>query len=69
MLAEAIAKIERLPPEEQELIGRWLMDELASERAWASRFEASADKLSELAAEVRADIADGSATDFDPEQL
>ena len=65
----AIAELEKLPTDEQERIGRWLKEELASERAWDSLFEGSADSLGRLAEEARADLAAGRATRLDPEQM
>jgi hypothetical protein len=68
-LDAAIAKLATLPPEEQDRVGRWLLDELADEEHWTATLEASQDTLSKLAAEARADRAGGRTTDVDPESL
>jgi hypothetical protein len=68
-LDAAIAKLATLPPEEQDRVGRWLLDELADEELWAGTFDASPDTLGKLAAEARADRAAGRTTDVDPDSL
>ena len=57
------------PTDEQERIGKWLLDELASEREWQKRFAGSQDALSKLAQEARDEVAAGKATDLDPQEL
>jgi hypothetical protein len=37
-LDAAIAKLAALPPEEQDRVGRWLLDELADDEQWTRRF-------------------------------
>ena len=68
-LDAAIAKLATLPPEEQDRVGRWLLDELRDEEHWTRQFGASQDVLSELATEARADRAAGRTTDLDPGKL
>ena len=68
-LDTAIAKLAELPPEEQDRIARWLLDELEDEELWARQFATSQEALSKLAAEARADRAAGRATELDPNQL
>ena len=68
-LDAAIAKLSELPPEEQDRIARWLLDELEDEDLWARQFATSQDALSKLAAEARADRAAGRATELDPDKL
>jgi hypothetical protein len=68
-LDAAIAKLAALPPEEQDRVGRWLLEELADEEQWTRTFEASQDALSKLAAEARADRTAGRTTDVDPDTL
>jgi hypothetical protein len=68
-LDAAIAKLAALPPEEQDRVGRWLLDELRDEERWAQQFRASQDALGKLAAEARAERTAGRATDLDPEKL
>ena len=68
-LDAAIAKLSTLPPDEQDRVGRWLLDELRDEEHWARQFASSQDVLSKLAAEARADLAAGRTTPLDPEKL
>ena len=68
-LDAAIAKLAGLPPDEQDRVGRWLLDELADEEQWAQGFEVSHGALAKLAAEARADRAAGQTTDIDSDNL
>lgn len=68
-LDTAIAKLATLPPDEQDRVARWLLDELRDEEHWARQFGNSQDALSKLAAEARADDAAGRTTELDPEKL
>ena len=68
-LDTAIAKLATLPPDEQDRVARWLLDELRDEEHWARQFAGSQDALSKLAAEARADHAAGRITELDPEKL
>ena len=68
-LDAAIAKLAALPPEEQDRVARWLLDELADDELWTRKFEASEDTLNRLAGEARADRAAGRTTDVDPDSL
>jgi hypothetical protein len=55
-LEAVIAKLAGLPPEEQDRIARWLLDELEDEARWARRFSTSQDALAKLAAEAEARV-------------
>lgn len=68
-LDAAITKLAELPPEEQDRIVQWLLEELADEELWVRQFATSQDALSKLAAEARADLAAGTATELDPDKL
>ena len=68
-LDAAIAKLASLPPEEQDRVGQWLLDELRDDEHWAQQFRSSQGALSKLAAEARADHTAGRTTALDPEQL
>ena len=68
-LDAAIAKLARLPADEQDRIAQWLLDELHDDEHWARQFAASQDALSKLAAEARADRSAGRATELDPDKL
>ena len=68
-LDAAIAKLATLPPEEQDRVARWLLDELRDDEQWTRQFRTSQDALTKLAAEARADHAAGRTTELDPEKL
>ena len=68
-LDAAIAKLATLPPEEQDRVGYWLLDELRDDERWAHQFRASQDALSKLAAEARADRNAGRTSVLDPEHM
>ena len=68
-LTEAIAKLSKLPAEEQDRIAQWLLDELKDDEHWTRQFSASQDALAKLAAEARADRAAGRTTELDPDKL
>lgn len=68
-LDTAIAKLAALSPEEQDRMGRWLLDELRDDERWTQQFSASRDALEKLAAEARAERTAGRVTDLDPEKL
>ena len=67
-LEVAIAKIGTLPPDEQDRIARWLLDELQDEEQWTRRFSNSQAALSQLADEVRAERSAGGLSDLDPDK-
>jgi hypothetical protein len=48
-LAEAIARIQELDPESQEMWGAWILEEIDSERKWDELFARSQDLLEEMA--------------------
>lgn len=52
LLQQAIAEIEKLPAEGQDAIATRIMAELADERAWASRFDATTDEQWERMAQA-----------------
>ena len=68
-LDAAIAKLATLPPEEQDRVGNWLLEELRDEEHWSRQFADSQDALSKLAAEALADRAAGRTTPLDPDKL
>ena len=68
-LDAAIAKLSSLPPEEQDRVGHWLLDELRDDEHWARQFRGSQDALSRLAADARADRTAGRTTALDPEHM
>ena len=68
-LDAALAKLATLPPEEQDRVGNWLLEELHDDEQWNRQFAVSQDALSKLAAEVLADDAAGRTRTLDPEKL
>jgi hypothetical protein len=69
VLEAALAELAKLPPEEQDRVGRWLLEELRDQEQWDRRFRCSQDALSKLGAEALADHAAGRSTPLDPEKL
>jgi hypothetical protein len=68
-LEAVIAKLATLPPDEQDRVAQWLLDELRDEEHWTRQFGASQDALSKLAAEARADHVAGRTTALDADKL
>jgi hypothetical protein len=68
-LTVAIEKLEALPPDEQDRVATWLLDELRDEAKWAQKFAASQDILADLADEAIADHAAGRTRPLDPGKL
>jgi hypothetical protein len=66
LLRRVIAKIEKLPEEEQDAIATRLLAELEDEQAWKARFESTTneqwDRLAEM---VRLEIIAGDTTPLD----
>jgi hypothetical protein len=52
LLEQAFSEAAKLPPHEQEALGAFLLEELASERRWSEAFARSHDVLAGLAAEA-----------------
>jgi hypothetical protein len=52
LLEKAFAEASKLPPEEQEALAAWILEELASERRWDKAFASSQDALARLADEA-----------------
>ena len=55
LLEEGFDQASRLPEEAQDALAQQLLNELASEEAWASAFGGSAESLSSLAKEAEAE--------------
>jgi hypothetical protein len=66
LLEQAFEEASKLPPEEQDAIAAWLLEELASERRWSEAFAGSQDALSKLAAEAIAEVQNGDKSIFSP---
>jgi hypothetical protein len=69
LLEAALARLAKLPPDEQDRVGRWLLEELRDEELWDRQFSTSQDILSKLAAEALSEHAAGRTTPLDPDKL
>jgi hypothetical protein len=69
LLTEAFEKASKLPPEEQDQIARWLLEELADDLKWTAAFEGSEDALSELADQALEERRTGRTEPLDPDAL
>ena len=69
LLEQAIGEASKLPESEQDAIAAFILDELADERRWDEAFAASQDQLSNLAAKVRQDMANGRVTGVGIDEL
>jgi len=70
LLAQAIEEAQKLPDDEQEAIGAWLLAEIESERRWDELFSRPPSKaLERMAAEALEDFRAGRTTPLDPERL
>jgi hypothetical protein len=66
LLRQAIAQIEKLPPEQQDAIAARFLAELQDEQKWVSRFAATTDdQWDQMAAMVRQEIASGETVPLD----
>ena len=63
-LQKAFEEAAKLPDNEQEALGQWLLEELASERRWDELFSRSSDKLAALAEEALAEHRAGRTQDL-----
>jgi CHAD domain-containing protein len=68
-LEKAFEEAAKLPPEEQDRIGSWLLSQLTDERAWEGRFRESQDALGQLADEATRRDCLGETTELDPTKL
>ena len=69
LLEEAFSEAAKLPEEEQQSLGAWILDELASERRWTDAFANSESQLAVLADEALAEYRQGCAPEMDPNEL
>jgi len=70
LLTRAIEEAQKLPDDEQEAIGAWLLAEIESERRWDDLFSRRpSETLESMAAEALADFRAGRTTPLDPDQL
>lgn len=69
LLKKAFAEASRLEGAEQDALGRWLLQELASQRRWDETWASSQDTLAALADEALAEHRDGRTQNLDPQEL
>jgi hypothetical protein len=69
LLEEAFAAAAKLPEPEQEALGAWILEELASERRRQESFAGSTDLLTQLADEALAEHRAGKTEPLDPDAL
>ena len=69
LLQKAFDEALKLPETEQDALGRFLLDELASERRWEELFAGSHDVLADLADEALAEHRAGRTEKLDPDKL
>lgn len=69
LLERAFESASMLPDVEQNVLAKWLMEELESERRWAESFSESEDVLSQLADEALAAHSQGHTTPLNVEKL
>lgn len=69
LLAKAFEQATLLPDMEQNLLAKWLLDELQSEKRWSEAFAESEDVLEELADEALAEKRQGKTSPLDIDRL
>lgn len=69
LLEDAFNQASKLPEMEQNVIGRWLLDEIKADKKWEKLFAASEDALEQLAREATAEYENGKTNDLDIEKL
>jgi hypothetical protein len=69
LLQKAFEEASKLPENEQDALGRVLLDELASGRRWEELFAGSQDLLAELAEQALAEHRTGRTDKLDPAKL
>ena len=69
LLTQAFAEASKLPEVEQNMLGRWLLGEFASERRWDRLFAESQDLLAQLADEAIEEFNQGKTELLEPEKL
>ncbi len=69
ILEKAFEEASKLSKLEQNILGRWLIDEILSERKWKEAFAGSEDVLDQLAEEALAEHAQGKTKPLDIDSL
>ena len=68
-LENAFKEASKLPEREQNIIARWLLDELKSDKKWDKLFANSEDQLEALAKEALQDFNNGKTSKLDINKL
>jgi hypothetical protein len=70
LLERAIQEAQKLPDDEQEAVGAWLLAEIDSERRWDDLFSRPpSEALEQMGREALEDYRAGRTTPLDPERL
>jgi hypothetical protein len=69
LLEKAFKRVSKLPEIEQNIMAKWLIDELKSEKKWEKLFAESEDILEKLADEALAELAQGKTKPLDIDKL
>jgi len=69
LLEKAFKKASKLPEIEQNILAKWLIDELESEKKWGRLFAESEDLLEKLADQALADHAQGKTKPLDIDKI
>ena len=69
LLEKAFKRVSKLPEIEQNIMAKWLIDELKSEKKWEKLFAESEDVLEKLADEALAELAQGKTKPLDIDKL
>ncbi len=69
LLEKAFKRVSKLPEIEQNIMAKWLIDELKSEKKWGKMFAESEDILEKLADEALAELAQGKTKPLDIDKL
>lgn len=69
LLEKAIEEASRLPENEQEEVGAWLLEELQSERTWNELFRRPGLMIETMADEALRDDDEGRTEPLDPDRM
>ena len=69
LLEKAFVQASKLPAGEQNVLARWLLQELESDRKWDKLFAESEDSLARLADDAERADRQGNTRPLDPEKL
>ena len=69
LLREAVTAASKLPANEQEAIGAWLLAEMGSQRRWHESFSESRDALERMADQALKEHTQALTTPLDPDHL